>query len=429
MHSTTLAAALAALALAAAVPAAAQVTFVVDDKKDLPDAAIDGACATVEGTCTLRAAVQEANATVAADTIQLPDAKHALKIVGAGEDAAATGDLDILEDLTIEGVGVRDTKIKGKKDRVFHIAPDVIMTMTELAIEGGKVGAKGEIGDEVNGGGILNHGDLTLIDVVVTKNAASDDGGGIANLGGMLTATRLEVSKNKAGDDAGGIDSDSGSLVMTDWTVAKNTAGDEGGGLEIDGGTAILQAGTVNGNKAKTGGAGGISLEDGGNLEATNVTVSGNKAKTIGGGLHVDNGTALLTSITFKGNKAAEGGAIFNDAGSTVTLQSSLLDKNKKTTCGGAITSGGGNVEDTTSCGLGVGEISGVKKLQVKGLKKNGGPTLTHALKDDSPAIDAGDDPDCPNVDQRGLGRQDVPGIGTAICDAGAYEFQPPDQP
>jgi hypothetical protein len=50
-------------------------------------------------------------------------------------------------------------------------------------------------------------------------------------------------------------------------------------------------------------------------------------------------------------------------------------------------------------------------------LADNGGPTLTHALLEGSPAIDAGDDSVCPAVDQRGIARPQG-----AACDVGSYE-------
>jgi hypothetical protein len=50
----------------------------------------------------------------------------------------------------------------------------------------------------------------------------------------------------------------------------------------------------------------------------------------------------------------------------------------------------------------------------------HGGLTRTHALLPGSDAIDSGDDPACPAVDQRGVGRPKGDG-----CDIGAYEFQP----
>src|SRR5687768_17186431 len=78
-----------------AVPARAA-GFTVNSPIDAADASPgDGVCASSAGACTLRAAIQEANTTPTADTITLPSGTFALTIGGRGEDAAATGDLDI----------------------------------------------------------------------------------------------------------------------------------------------------------------------------------------------------------------------------------------------------------------------------------------------------------------------------------------------
>src|SRR5207247_6634498 len=82
-------------ALLLAVAPAAAATFTVNDTTDAVDAAPgDGKCATAGATCTLRAAIQEANAHAGADTIMVPAGTYLLRIAGQGEDVAATGDLD-----------------------------------------------------------------------------------------------------------------------------------------------------------------------------------------------------------------------------------------------------------------------------------------------------------------------------------------------
>jgi hypothetical protein len=62
--------------------------------------------------------------------------------------------------------------------------------------------------------------------------------------------------------------------------------------------------------------------------------------------------------------------------------------------------------------------LSGDAKLGP--LANNGGPTRTHALLADSPAIDAGNCAFAESYDQRGRPRP----IG-ASCDIGAFEFNP----
>src|SRR6266545_4352480 len=86
--------------------AAEGASFSVDYSLDGLDAtAGDGVCATTEGYCTLRAAVQESNALPGRDAITLPSGRYDLSIPGSDEDAAATGDLDITDDLEIRGAG------------------------------------------------------------------------------------------------------------------------------------------------------------------------------------------------------------------------------------------------------------------------------------------------------------------------------------
>jgi hypothetical protein len=75
-----------------------------------------------QGHVSLRSAIMAANALPGADTILLPNGTLKLTIAGAGEDAAARGDLDIRGDLTIQGRGHTGTVIDGNGlDRVFDV--------------------------------------------------------------------------------------------------------------------------------------------------------------------------------------------------------------------------------------------------------------------------------------------------------------------
>src|SRR3954467_14378071 len=92
----------AALLLVASPASAA--TFTVDSSGDQVDASPgNGTC---ESPCSLRGAIQTANAAAGADVINVP-ALHVDMADGAadGADPAATGDLDITQDLTITGAG------------------------------------------------------------------------------------------------------------------------------------------------------------------------------------------------------------------------------------------------------------------------------------------------------------------------------------
>src|SRR5262249_52447668 len=89
----------------------------------------------------------------------------------------------------------------------------------------------------------------------------------------------------------------------------------------------------------------------------------------------------------------------------------------------GTFTSHGQNLESADTCSLNPG-IDLVNTDPMLGpLQFNGGPTLTHALLPGSPAIDAGDNTECPATDQRGVSRPlDAVTAGVAVCDIGAFE-------
>lgn len=100
---------LCALAFGAGLTGAPTVTalqFRVDSALDRVDAAAgDGACRTDEGRCTLRAAIQEANASSGYDTVLVPFGIYFLDTIDhSGEDEAARGDLDITESLDLRGI-------------------------------------------------------------------------------------------------------------------------------------------------------------------------------------------------------------------------------------------------------------------------------------------------------------------------------------
>jgi len=104
-----------------------------------------------DGKCTLREAVIAANTDTAsgsmkgecqagtgADTIVLQGLVYFLSIEGTGEDDAATGDLDIHDDLTITGTGANKTFINGGKiDRVFHVLGNVKVNFKGVTIHNG----------------------------------------------------------------------------------------------------------------------------------------------------------------------------------------------------------------------------------------------------------------------------------------------------
>lgn len=80
----------------------------------------DGSCAYADGNCSLCAAIQEANASRGADSIRLArGGSYTLSLAGAGEDSAATGDLDVCSGITLLGRG--STVDAAGLDRAFDV--------------------------------------------------------------------------------------------------------------------------------------------------------------------------------------------------------------------------------------------------------------------------------------------------------------------
>jgi CSLREA domain-containing protein len=382
----------------------------VNSTLDEPDAKPgDDLClSTPSGVCTLRAAIMEANAVGDADTIILPPGEYVLTVVGSDEDAALTGDLDITSDLSIVGDDAEKTIINAigldGTDRVFHIVNPATVSISGVTIRGGDI--------EGSGGGILNaSGELAVSDSIISNNVARGLGGGIAN-GGALTITRSTIADNAA--ISGEVIGSTRGVRLIAYTRTQAFA--QGGGIYNVGKLEITES-TLSLNLAFNGG--GLANDRGGSAALTNVTISTNTADNVGGGIYAV-GDVQLVNATIYANLAGEaGGGIYTffTAGPGVTLTNSIVAFNKIDDCSGEIQSNGFNIDSDGRCNL---KQSGDLPEFDPGLgplRDNGGPTQTHALLADSPAINAGGAASCPNADQRGQKRND------GQCDIGAYEF------
>ncbi|MCI0519248.1 MAG: CSLREA domain-containing protein, partial [Chloroflexi bacterium] len=288
----------------------------------------DGLCAASD--CSLREAVRAANASPGADTITLPAGTYLLTITGQGENAAASGDLDITEDVTITGAGAGSTIVDGAAllDRGFHVLAGVSASLSGLTIQNGA--APG--GDNLGGGGILSEGTLTLSNLTV-KDSSAQRGGGLRNSLGVASATGCTFQDNEAQDQGGGIYSD-GVITVTNSIVSGNS-GLRGAGIGSSWDVTLNRV-TITNNTA-TGDGGGIYSDY--TLTATDVSLIGNQAED-GGGLYNFYDSAL-DRATFSGNHASQnGGGIFNrDA--TMTLTNTTLSGNSAGPYGGGLYNAG----------------------------------------------------------------------------------------
>ncbi len=349
----------AAITAVATAPANAA-TFVVNTSLDqVDDDTLDGECLTTDGTCSLRAAIMQANALGGFHTVRIALAGTLrLTRAGSGEDGGVNGDLDINTPMAIRGDGYNVTTIDAYNlDRAFHVATGVTASIDGVKIIKGKAD---------NGGCILNDGALSLFLVAIEKCTAEVYGGAIHN-GATASSLSLEnviIKGNKTlFGPGGGIASVNGTTQGSRVVVASNKAATAGGGLylEVGGDPSNWAESVFSGNKAgSTAQGGGIHAQSelsasllfvrgnsagygggiemfGGTLEM--ATVEGNKAAVLGGGVLV-HGSELRQVAVLK-NKSVDGGGIYVGSG-TVDVRDSVVALNKATNLGGGYFDGGG---------------------------------------------------------------------------------------
>ncbi|MBW3599553.1 MAG: hypothetical protein KY475_20065, partial [Planctomycetes bacterium] len=398
-----------------------------------------------DGVTSLREAIIEANASAGNFEIHLQAGAYWLTESGADENAAATGDLDILGNgsITIVGAGAGQTVIHAGGDgganpalgdRVFHVLRDATLSVEGVTITGGTATGAGF---DSNGGGILNEGTLAVTGSTISRNSAGagGDGGGIFNTGifnnGRLTVTGSTLSGNAA-IFGGGI-ANNGRLTVTGSTLSGNSAVFFGGGiLNVLDREVTVTGSTFAFNSADRDG-GGIS--NAGTLTVTSSTLIGNRADADGNDFGAGGGILTSNNSSFPASTTLSNTIVAGNFVGTGTDPNDLAEKNVEAASSfnliGDANSAGGLTNGTN------GNIVGVDVAAVLDttLADNGGPTLTHALLAGGPAVDTGDpnfDPadfDPPLVhDQRGEGFDRV--IGDRI-DIGAVELQttPPQVP
>lgn len=189
-------------------------TFTVNTTLDEQDAYPgDGICETTpgNGSCSLRAAVQESNALPNTDVIVLPAGVYTLTLAGILEDQARFGDLDILNDLSLEGAGAGVTVVDGNQlDRVIEIPwSSSEVDISGVTIRNGSVDFPTSVGEGLpwlveNGGCILSLASLTVRNSVVTGCRAGREGGGIYSEW-LLALENTMVLSNQAGEAGGGV--------------------------------------------------------------------------------------------------------------------------------------------------------------------------------------------------------------------------------
>jgi hypothetical protein len=395
---------------------AAPGSFTVDDGTDLVDAGIDGECRTVADTCSLRAAVQEANAVGGTTQVLVAPGVEVIKLDIAGAGGAEVGDLNVDAGVTVQLIGnVLDTNrvvevfASAMSDRHFHVAETGRLELVHVTLRDGVSGGDG--GAILNEGSVLitNTADSTASWVALSGNRSTGTGGAIANTTSASlevrnisatssTNTRIDVSRNDAGTVGGAIANAGGTVQLVGSTsplshdvyLDNNTAVVDGGAVHNSlGGTVLLgcraytrfstaeRGGDVFNEQGTLtmdgGGADGGSATDGGGIfNATDgvvqvvaggcqdAQITRSTATQTGGGLHnlgkvsIDAGAVLQISGAGSGGDAVRGGGVHQASGSIDVTGSLVVSGTLATEAGGALHVAGGSV---STSGDGIVEV------------------------------------------------------------------------
>ena len=345
--------------------------------------------ATGNGVCTLRAAIQEATAQPANDTISFDIPQSDPGYDGTSWTVSLSSALpDLSTNLTVDGPGANlltVTRVSLDAFRIFHVTTSGTVSFSGLTMTNGASSG--------NGGAILSDGGATVnvINCTLTGNYGLR-GGGISNQG---TST----------------------LNVTGCTVSNNNSTRGGGITNQDAGTVNVTNSTIYGNNGADGG--GIRKSDVGTVNVSGCTITQN----IGHGLFnaTPNGSfnvkSSIVSLNFAGQLNAEVFGNFSSLGFNLIT----------------ITDGSTGFTQPTDK-VGTHDLPILAGLDPNGLQDNGGPTQTVALLAGSLAIDAGTSEGLTGdltTDQRGEGflrSFDDPAIpntaGGDGTDIGAFEAQ-----
>ncbi|AFY47882.1 FG-GAP repeat protein [Nostoc sp. PCC 7524] len=335
------------------------------------------------------------------------------------------GTLNLNRNITIQGLGANNLTVDGNNTfSIFSINNNANTNISGLTLV------------NADNTAIVNNGTLILSDSIV-RNSRGRFAGGIENQGN-LTVINSKINNNieEEGEGGGGI-FNQGNTTLIDTTISNNSSG----GI-LNNSSFILINSTVSNNN-------GRGIRNSGTLNLYNATISGNQSTNSGGGI-INTGTLRVTNSTITNNSASQGGGIVNSGtailGNTIVAGNNIIDGNVNLVNhfdveGNFISNGnnliGSNEGSTGFINTNNGDIVGTNTNPINPrlgtLQDNGGATFTHALLDDSIAINSGNNANLPEdiadldgdnniseplpVDQRGVTRAQ-----NGYVDIGAFE-------
>jgi CSLREA domain-containing protein len=359
--------------------------FTVNNIADTSDiAAGNGVCADAVGNCTLRAAVEEANALSGDDIINCDvSLTNATITLTTGVQITVNGSGGTLQ---INGLGANKLTVDGGagSNRIFFTTHAASLTMTGMTLQGG-----GSVGGGPDGAAINTSGGTLVLNAVYVRNnsGGAQNGGGIFFNGGTNHRILNSTISNNSSANGGGLYLAGGTLFMANSTISGNTITGQGGGALLNGGAATFR----------------------------NVTITNNTANSINGGIQVGGGiTFNMGNTIIAGNNAPNFPDIGNFDGTTSAGNNFIGD------------SPGDSTATINPIAYQPSDIQNQNPL-LGILQNNGGPTPTHSLPMNSLAVNTGDNAKAVNpfdnsaltFDQRGFSLRTSGGT----VDIGAFEF------
>jgi hypothetical protein len=359
-----------------------------------------------------------------------------LTIDGNNADRVFTWTGDPLSGMYIERVTLTNGYGSEKGGCVYSAGA---VALDDVVITGCRVVGVGGSG-LYQGGGIYTKNGFSalasrIVDNEVYTSLGTASGGGLAVAGGVASIVGSTISGNRVESTAaeqvmfsGGADIGQ-TLYLDDSTVADNSvvgltaSAGRAGGLSVAG-QAVIQGCTISGNMA--GAVGGLAVGGAGEIHPSLIsdsTISGNVATTIGGAILSNAITIANSTIAFNSETYTLGAGLYIVYG-VADIESSIIASNS-------------GVSSTTNIGVYAGSLTGANNIigssgatllppdtiqadpRLLPLADNGGLTMTHALRLDSPAVNAGNNAQLIFYDQRGLGFPRTLGSAT---DIGAFE-------
>ena len=337
------------------------------------------------------------------------------------------------DSLTLQGPGEDALTIDGSSlDRVLRHTGTGTLAVEYAAID------HGYYFSNINPSGacILSDGNVVLLETAVSNCFLDGTGDTIARGGGVYAGGNLIMVSSSI----------TGSIVASSGNPISNSRA----GAAVARGTFVAKYSLVSGNRAATlegHNSGPGAIQTYGDVSITSSTISGNYGKFFGAMALEGTGTATITNSTISGNSAMFQAAVysqvplkvsnstiaFNHVGSGAALfakaapfelESTIVSGNVKGAGtpadvagdAGIVATGANNLIVSSTIPVPADTITDCARLLP--LDDNGGPTPTHGLRQDSPAIDHGNNLLNLDTDQRGDAR--VFGIAP---DIGAFEW------